>query len=239
MEFEEDKDTIDRLTRNISLDDLNIQSTIKDDNNIIALLIKNTKLKYKCSEKGCNIIKSWNNKPIKLLLVRKNNRKQDLRIKNLELKCYNCYFQSNSSLELFKKVKNRNILKCKLCDFIISNQSKKYKNNKLCKICYEKYITDRVKIKEHKTMWNTIVNENFEENKAIEINKGEMEFVEMEDNIDEEELEFSNETMEFDLNNIEERHKKEEETSFFENLEELNEHIDDLRNELIQNNLIN
>lgn len=239
MEFEEDRDTIDRLIRNISLDDLNIDSTIKDDNKIIALLIKHNKIKYKCNEKGCDINKSWNNKPIKLLLVRKNNRKQDLRIKNLELKCYNCYFQSNNSLELFKKVKNRNIIKCKLCDFIISNQAKKYKNNKLCKLCYEKYVTDRVKIKEHKTMWNTIVNENFKENESINMNEEEMDIVETEDNLDEDEDYFSNETMEFDLNDIGKNNKEKEEPGFLENIEELNIHIDKLRTELIENNLIN
>lgn len=237
MEIELNNETIEKLTKKHTLKDLNINSTIKNDDIVLALLLKNKIIKYKCCGKGCKISSNWNNKPFKLLLVRKNNRKKDLRINNLELKCYNCFFQEHNSLELFEKFKNKKVIKCKLCDFIITKQSNKCKNNKLCKICYEKYVTDRVKIKEHKTMWDNIVNENEINDEEIKVNLIDS-FVDEEDDEDELIDTIDENTIDFNLNEIGYSNTKED-SIFLENIKDLNNHIENLKKELMDINLIN
>ena len=148
MEFELNQEKIDELTKGHKKKELGFNCKIKDDKTIIALLIKYHKIEYKCCIKGCEVGNSWNKKSIKLLLSRKNNKETDCRLSNLELICYNCYFQKNEyDCDLFKKIKKKNILECKVCYFTLNKMPKMYKEMKLCKICYEKYYKKRVKIR--------------------------------------------------------------------------------------------
>ena len=148
MEFELNKEKLEELTKGYSKKDLNINCKVKDDIILIALLIKYYKLEYKCSVKGCDIKNSWNKKAIKLYLARKNNKKKDCRKDNLELCCYNCYFQKNNfNFDLFLKIKKKEIKECKVCFFTLNKLPKLYRDMKVCIMCYETYYKNRVKIK--------------------------------------------------------------------------------------------
>lgn len=110
-----------------------------DDNELIGFIIIHKILEYKCYGKKCCITNEWNGEPLNLLLVRKNNKQNDIRIHNLEFKCYNCYFQeNNNNKDLFIKIKKEIIPECKICKFKLINISKTYKNLGICKICVEK-----------------------------------------------------------------------------------------------------
>ena len=149
-------------------------SNLKNDTILNAIIIYNKVFDYKCNGPKCLITNEWLENPIKLLLIRKNNKKQDLRITNLEYKCYNCYFQENSSDDLFNKVKKEVIVTCKVCDFNMSMLSKTYKDSQICKICTEKYSRSTSKIESyslfHNTFDNTLSKEDIKNDLSIQPN---------------------------------------------------------------------
>lgn len=117
---------------------LNNKINISEEELITYICIHDV-LKYECNNKKCSITNEWNGEPIKLLLVRKNNKDKDLRIKNLEFKCYNCYFQeNNNNIDIFKKIKKAHIPACKLCNYSLCNISNSYRNLGICKVCINK-----------------------------------------------------------------------------------------------------
>lgn len=113
-------------------------SKITDSKIINTLIIKHKLIKYECGDKGCCVTTSWCNKPIKLHLVRINNQDNDLRVENLKYYCLNCYSQSIDADELFKKVKNDEIIECSKCSVNLNNYGRHYQNMRLCKFCISK-----------------------------------------------------------------------------------------------------
>ena len=146
MEFELNKNKIEELTKDYSKKDLNINCKIKDDVILIALLIKYYKIEYQCCIKGCIVKNVWNKKPMKLYLSRINNKPKDCRESNLELCCFNCYFQKNEfNFDLFSKIKKKAVKQCKVCYYTLNKLPKMYKDMKLCISCYNKYVKNRTK----------------------------------------------------------------------------------------------
>jgi hypothetical protein len=148
-------DTVEKLDlTNIFINN----SSLKNDTILNAIIIYNKVFDYKCNNPKCLITNEWLENPIKLLLIRKNNKQQDLRMTNLEYKCYNCYFQENSSDDLFNKVKKEVIITCKVCDFNMSMLSKTYKDSQICKICTAKYSRSTSKMESYSLFHNTFDN---------------------------------------------------------------------------------
>ena len=116
------------------------KSLCKNDTGILCLLLKIGIFKeYRCNIVKCKIGKTWNGKPIQLILNRKNNVQNDLTPNNLELLCPNCYMTLHG-LELFKKTIDHTIYKCKLCDYPLSNFKGNKKKAGYCMACESKII---------------------------------------------------------------------------------------------------
>ena len=116
-----------------------VNSLLKNEKIINGMIYQYKILDYKCSNVKCSITSEWLSNPINLILVRKNNKQEDLRINNLEYSCYNCYFQKNNNENIFNKIKKSAILECKICNFNINNMSEIYKELGLCKLCLSKH----------------------------------------------------------------------------------------------------
>ena len=109
-----------------------------NDTIIICLLIKNGNFKdYHCSTPKCKVGKLWNDKPIQLILNRKNSIKHDLSISNLELICANCYMVKYG-LDMFIKKKKESILTCSFCNFPLVTFKDSRKKKGVCLACEKK-----------------------------------------------------------------------------------------------------
>ena len=98
------------------------QTTKYSDLTIVAMLIKYQFLKeYKCCK--CRITDKHNKKPITLLINHINGHKEDHSIKNLELICPNCYFQTYGINLLEKKIE-KEIYTCKYCNYPLNSHQK-------------------------------------------------------------------------------------------------------------------
>jgi hypothetical protein len=98
------------------------------------LITKHELLEYKCYSDKCPTKKgNWKRKIMYLILERKNNKADDLRITNLRLICPNCFCQDKGPnyFNEFKKTIER---KCRYCNYLLNN---KY-NNDTCLICTKK-----------------------------------------------------------------------------------------------------
>ena len=113
-------------------------SKITDNTIITTLIFKYKILEYKCHSKGCCVGTLWNNKPIKLHLVRENNKNNDLRKENLKFYCLNCYSQMTEPEALFSKIKNENIISCLKCNYNLNKAPFYNQNIKLCRYCIMK-----------------------------------------------------------------------------------------------------
>lgn len=107
-------------------------SSEKNTDIIIAILYKHGKYPYKCCV--CQNCGLWNRKPLKLILSHKNGVENDMRISNLELKCPNCYYQSNANI--FFDIVRKSIRKCKFCGVGLKATVK----GNICGGCYYKVI---------------------------------------------------------------------------------------------------
>ena len=83
---------------------------------------------YHCNTPKCKVGKIWIDKPIQLILNRKNNIQNDLSSSNLELICANCFMVKNG-LDIFVKKKAEIIMTCFLCKFPLV----KFKNGRKAK----------------------------------------------------------------------------------------------------------
>ena len=89
--------------------------------------------KYKCHGDKCKVEDKWHRKTLNLILARKNNIENDLRLANLELLCPNCYC-ANYTKSIPSKLIPRKY-NCKICGFDITKFSKMYIDSGICKIC--------------------------------------------------------------------------------------------------------
>lgn len=135
-------------------------SKIIDDNILTSLILHHKVLNYKCYNSKCKVGSEWCGNPINLIIERINNKPNDLRIKNLRFVCYNCYFVNNSNdyKKLFVKMKEKNILECKICGYNISNLPYNYQNMKICKICIKKNTSTNNYLKRDNLFLNTFEN---------------------------------------------------------------------------------
>ena len=118
------------------------KSIIDNDTKILCLLIKNgniTSSNYKCSNTKCNIKKIWLNKPIQLLIHRKNGIHNDLTPLNLELLCANCYMVEQG-YELFKKQIKNTTFNCKYCNYPLIKFNNSRKKGGVCLACEKKLL---------------------------------------------------------------------------------------------------
>lgn len=138
------EDTINFKTKGIKKEDVFRKNSpyYKDDELIICMVLREKLIPYKCCISECSVIYDWNNKPLYLIINRKNKKHTDLRIENLEFQCPNCYMQNNGLIKWQKQVKERVII-CKHCKFNISNFPDYNKINKICKICDQKLISHK------------------------------------------------------------------------------------------------
>ncbi len=116
-----------------------LNSNTKDEKILNGLIYLHKVIEYKCANDRCGIQGEWLGNPLELLLVHKNNKENDNRIKNLEYKCYNCYFQESGNISLFKKVKQDKIQECKICGFNLNKLGMTYRKLGICKICVNKH----------------------------------------------------------------------------------------------------
>lgn len=140
--IEKDALSLDQLSRNrtakrksrvkkreIPLEDILVANSSYTWNRILKKrLLENSLLEYKCSE--CNIVDTWNGKPISLQLDHINGTNNDNRLENLRLLCPNCHSQT----ETFCGKHKAKINKCLDCDKKISGLSKR------CKRCASKIV---------------------------------------------------------------------------------------------------
>ena len=140
-QFEINEQTIDFWSKDIDLKKHCCKkSPCKNDIGVLCLMIKLGYFKdYRCNIKKCRVGKSWYNKSIQLILNRKNNITDDLTPSNLELLCPNCYMCIHG-VELFNKVINHTIFKCKICNYPLSNFGNAKKKTGFCISCEHKII---------------------------------------------------------------------------------------------------
>lgn len=119
------------------------KSIIDNDTKLLCLLIKNgniTANNYKCQNTKCNIKKIWLNKPIQLLINRKNGIQNDLTPLNLELLCPNCYMIEHG-YDLFKKQIQNTTFNCKYCNYPLIKFNNTRKKGGVCLSCEKKLLT--------------------------------------------------------------------------------------------------
>ena len=118
------------------------KSNLKDDD-IKIYLIENKILLHECDI--CSLKPFWNNKPLDLILDRKNNILNDNRIYNLRLLCPNCLYQYKTKKSIFVKKTKSNTRNCLDCNRKIKASSSGKGDNKCiiyrCKDCLEKRAT--------------------------------------------------------------------------------------------------
>lgn len=120
-------------------------SKIKNEELIKYFIIKYKVLDYKCLAKGCPSKNGvWRRNPMYLILIRKNNNQQDLRIANLSLICPNCYCQDKGP-SAFQRLKSVITRTCKLCPRVLNQSSGNYE---YCYSCNEKlkHMNDDIRI---------------------------------------------------------------------------------------------
>ena len=139
--FEFNPETIDFYTKDLEFKKILIKnSPFTSDIQVICLLLKYKIITdYCCSVKKCKVNTLWLDKPIQLILHRKNNIQSDLTSYNLELICGNCYL-SLYGLDLFKKKEKEIIFKCEVCQFPLVNFNNYRKKKGICLAC-EKRVT--------------------------------------------------------------------------------------------------
>ena len=139
--FEFNPETIDFYTKDLNFKNILIKnSPFTNDIQVICLLLKYKLItEYCCSNKKCKVKTLWLDKPIQLILHRKNNIQSDLTSYNLELICGNCYL-SLYGLDIFKKKEKEIIFKCEVCQFPLVNFNNYRKKKGICLAC-EKRVT--------------------------------------------------------------------------------------------------
>ena len=139
--FEFNPETIDFYTKDLDFKKILIKnSPFTSDIQVICLLLKYKIITdYCCSNKKCKVKTLWLDKPIQLILHRKNNIQSDLTSYNLELICGNCYL-SLYGLDIFKKKEKEIIFKCEVCQFPLVNFNNYRKKKGICLAC-EKRVT--------------------------------------------------------------------------------------------------
>lgn len=129
---------------------------LKDDDIKIYLLNKEL-LKHECYY--CQQKPFWNNKPLDLILDRKNNIFTDNRINNLRLLCPNCFYQFKTKKTIFINKTKTNFIKCLDCKKNIKVTTTGKGSNKCtirrCKECLDKAITG-FNLDEYKNINNTL-----------------------------------------------------------------------------------
>ena len=137
--FEYNQETIDFFTKDLDFKKILIKnSPFTNDTQVICLLLKLKLItEYCCSVKKCKVKTLWIDKPIQLILHRKNNIQNDLSSYNLELICANCYL-SMYGLEIFKKKEKEIIFKCDICNFPLVQFNNNRKKKGTCLSCERK-----------------------------------------------------------------------------------------------------
>lgn len=147
LEF--NQENIDYYCRDINLArDCCKNSRCINDTGILCLLLKLKRLEYRCYNSKCKTTKTWLNKPIQLLLNRKNKIINDLTPENLELLCPNCYM-SIYGINLFSKIITKTIFKCKICNHPLNEYSKTRQKSGYCVKCESKILQSTYTIKQH------------------------------------------------------------------------------------------
>jgi hypothetical protein len=115
-----------------------INSSFTNDIQVICLLLKYKIITdYCCSIKKCKVKTLWLDKPIQLILHRKNNIENDLSSFNLELICGNCYL-CMFGLDIFKKKEKEIVFKCNICNFPLVQFNNQRKKKGTCLACEKK-----------------------------------------------------------------------------------------------------
>lgn len=115
---------------------------LKDDD-IKIYLLENKIIQHECYI--CKQKPFWNDKPLDLILDRKNNILTDNRIYNLRLLCPNCLFQFKTKKSIFYNKTKTTTRSCVECNKKIPATTSGKGNNKCvnyrCKDCLEKLAT--------------------------------------------------------------------------------------------------
>jgi hypothetical protein len=154
--FEFNQETIDFFTKDLDFKKILIKnSPFTNDTKTICLLLKyNLITEYCCSIKKCKVKTLWMDKPIQLILHRKNNIDNDLSSYNLELICGNCYL-CLYGLDIFKKKEKEIIFKCDVCNFPLVQFNNQRKKKGICLAC-EKRVTKVFTEKMNSDYYNNI-----------------------------------------------------------------------------------
>jgi hypothetical protein len=88
-------------------------SNSKNDDEIKVYLINKELLDHECAL--CKMKPIWNNKPLDLILDRRNNIENDNRLDNLRLLCPNCFYQFKTKKTIFFKKTKNNVSTCIDC----------------------------------------------------------------------------------------------------------------------------
>ena len=137
--FEFNEETIDFFTKDLDFKKILIKnSPFTNDIQVICLLLKyNIITDYCCTVKKCKVNSLWLDKPIQLILHRKNNIENDLSSFNLELICGNCYL-CMFGLDIFKKKEKEIVFKCNICSFPLVQFNNQRKKKGTCLACEKK-----------------------------------------------------------------------------------------------------
>jgi len=172
-EYEISLSVVDKIEKK-HFKDFNIlckDSICKSEEELKCYLLYHKKLENKCHK--CNLEPKWNGKPLDFVIDRKNNKKNDNRIENLQFLCPNCFYQK-SRKSIYEDVKNSKMGTCIDCNKrfkrkkektslnpvgdIIEKQVKHKYTKMRCNFCLEKNIISEDRLVENdKTINNNVV----------------------------------------------------------------------------------
>lgn len=146
-----------QVVNNKSSNTYNIYDKLKKGTKISSYKLKNKLIEFGLKEEKCEIcgITEWLGKPVKFHLHHKDGDHYNNELSNLQILCPNCHSMTDNygvyNSNRYKENKTNKRNKIKYCCKICGKELKKKRKTDLCKDCYEKSKSKKIKAQENKS----------------------------------------------------------------------------------------